>query len=146
MNMLALLLLGTLTGNELAVGAFVHPAISKLPDAAHAASAQSIARIYGKYAPFWYAATFISLIVLVWRFRSEEPQRLLFGSSTAIMVLVLILTLVGEVPINNRVSAWNLDNLPSNWKDERNQWDRLHAVRVGMLLLSLISLVSGTTR
>ena len=146
MELLALILLGTLTGNELAVSAFVHPAISKLPDSAHSASARGIARVYGKYAPFWYAATLVSLVVLAWRLRAEEPRRLLFGASAAIMAVALIFTLVGPVPVNNRVSTWDLDNLPSNWKSDRSRWDMLHAIRTMMLLASFICLASGATR
>jgi uncharacterized membrane protein len=146
MNFLALLLLGTLTGNELAVSAFVHPTLSRLPDEQHAASVQGIARVYGKYAPFWYASTLLSLIALAWRTRSNEPGKSLFIASAALMVAVLIFTLVGPVPINNRVSAWNLKDLPQNWKDERSKWDRLHAIRVALLFVSLVALLLGTTR
>ena len=145
MNFLALLLLGTLTGNELAVSAFVHPVLSSLSDEQHAASAQGIARVYGKYAPFWYAATLLTLIALAWRAPSNEPGKFLFGVSVAFMMAVLVFTLVGPVPINNRVSAWNLNDLPQNWKDERSRWDMLHAIRVAMLFASLVSLVLGTT-
>lgn len=146
MKLAALLLLGTLTGNELAVSAFVHPALSRLPDEQHAASAQGIARVYGKYAPFWYAATLLALIALAWRTRSDERGKPLFGASAALMVAVLIFTLAGPVPINNRVSTWDLNDLPQNWKQERSRWDGLHVIRVAMLFASLISLAIGTTR
>ena len=146
MNLLALLLLGTLTGNELAVSAFVHPTLSRLSDEQHAASAQGIARVYGKYAPFWYAATLLTLIALAWRTRSDEPEKSLFVVSAALMTAALIFTLVALVPINNRVSAWDLNDLPQNWKDERSRWDRLHAIRVALLFAALVALVLGTMR
>ena len=146
MKALALLLLGTLTGNELAVSAFVHPTISRLSDDKHAASAQGLARIYGKYAPFWYLATIISQIVLAWRTPSGESEKPLFVVSAALMLAALGLTIVGEVPINNRVCNWNLDELPANWKAERSQWDKLHAIRVAILFGALIALALGATR
>lgn len=146
MTVLALLLLGTLTGNELAVSAFVHPALSRLADEHHAASTQGIARVYGKYAPFWYAATLLALLVLVWRTRLTTPESLLFGASAVLMVAALALTLIGLVPINNRISKWALDDLPSNWKSERARWNRLHAVRVALLLGSLIALAFGAVK
>jgi hypothetical protein len=144
MQILALLLLGTLTGNELAVSAFVHPAISKLPDAAHAASAQAIARIYGKYAPFWYAATIITLILLALR-PSAASNKTMLVVSAAFSIVALVFSLVGPVPINNRIVGWNLNDLPTNWKQERARWDTLHAIRVGILLASLLALALGTT-
>lgn len=146
MELIALLLLGTLTGNELAESAFVHPTLSRLTDEQHAASAQGLARVYGKYAPFWYAATLLALIALAWRTPSNEPGKPLFGASAVLMVAVLIFTLVGPVPINNRVSTWDLNDLPSNWKSERARWDLLHALRVAVLFVSLIALALGATR
>ena len=106
MTVLALLLLGTLTGNELAISAFVHPALSRLRDEYYTASTQGIARVYGRYAPFWYAATLLVLLVLTWRTRLNEAEGLLFGASAVLMVIALALTLIGLVPINNRISKW----------------------------------------
>ncbi len=146
MIVIALLLLGTLTGNELAISAFVHPALARLANTHHIASAQSIARVYGKYAPFWYAATLLALVALIWRTRLIGSEGLLFGVSAVLMVVALALTLIGLVPINNRISSWDLDDLPPNWKSERSRWDMLHAVRVAVLLGSLIALAFGVTR
>lgn len=146
MTVIALLLLGTLTGNELAISAFVHPALARLADVHHAASAQGIARVYGRYAPFWYVATLLTLVVLVWRTRLIGSEGLLFGASATLMVAALALTLIGLVPINNRVSSWALDDLPSNWKRERSRWDMLHTVRVALLLGSLIALALGAVK
>ncbi len=145
MDVLALLLLGTLTGNELAVGAFVRPVLPRLTDEQHAASAQGIARVCGRYAPFWYAATLLSLTALAWRARLNGTG-ILFGASAVLMALALVLTLAGLVPINNRVSKWNLNDLPLNWKRERSRRDMLHAVRIAVLLGSLIALAFGVTR
>lgn len=145
MNILALLLLGTLTGNELAVSAFVHPVLSRLPDEVHAASTQAIARIYGKYAPFWYAATILTLGVLAWRTGANQPSKAALTASAVLSIAALVFTLIGPVRINTRVSRWNLNALPANWKQERARWDTLHAIRVGILLLSLLALTIGTT-
>ena len=143
MNILALLLLGTLTGNELAVGAFVHPALSRLPDAVHAASAQNVARIYGKIGPFWYAATLLGLIFLAWRTPSNNSGKLALIISAALMAVSIIFTVALLVPINNRVAAWSLESLPANWKTERARWDALHAMRIAILLFAFIALCLG---
>jgi len=54
-----------------------------------------------------------------------------------------VFSVVFPVPINNRVAAWNLDALPPDWREDRRRWDRLHAFRVVILLVALISLVFG---
>ena len=69
-----------LTGSELAVGAFVHPVLSKLQDAAHAEAAKPLARLLGKVMPFWYAAALLLAIVSL----------LTYGVGTRFLVGVLI--------------------------------------------------------
>ena len=111
MEVIALLLLGTLAGNELAVGAFVHPALSRLPDEQHTAGVQGLARAYGKIAPFWYGATLLSLIILVWRTFQSQNDTFAFIVSAGLMGAALVLTLTLLVPLNNRIAALNLRSL-----------------------------------
>ena len=146
MDFLALLLLGTLTGNEIAVSAFVHPILSRLPDEQHAAGAQGLASVYGKVAPFWYAATLLTLIVLAWHTPLIQTSKYAFVASAVLMVTALVLTLALLVPINNRIAGLNLHALSGDWKADRARWDKLHALRVILLLLSLAALAFGATR
>lgn len=146
MDILALLLLGTLTGNELAVGAFVHPALTRLPDDQHAAGAQSLARSYGKAGPPWYAATLTALTVSAWRKKAGHPGKSALAVSAALMLASLVFTILRLVPINSRVASWDLAMLPPDWKADRALWDRRHAGRIGLLCASLAALAFGATR
>lgn len=146
MDILALLLLGTLAGNELAVSAFVHPTLSRLLDEQHAAGAKGLARVYGKVAPFWYAATLLTLIALAWRTPQGQFNKSAFVVSAVLMVTALVLTLTLLVPINNRIANLNLNALSDNWKVDRALWDKFHALRVVLLLLSLAALALGAVR
>jgi hypothetical protein len=47
------------------------------------------------------------------------------------------------VPINNQVARWQPDSLPGNWRELRNRWDMLHAIRVGFLVVALVLLVTS---
>src|SRR5215472_12487849 len=62
-DLIAVLVTVLLTGSELAIGVFVHPALSRLPDASHAEAAQPLARTLGKVMPFWYAAALLLVVV-----------------------------------------------------------------------------------
>ncbi len=146
MDILALLLLGTLAGNELAVGAFVHPALTRLTDEQHAAGAQSLARLYGKAGPPWYAATLIALTLLAWRKKAGQPGKPALSASAALLLMSLVLTILRLVPINSRVANWDLSKLPPDWKADRARWDKGHAVRVGILLSSLAAPAYGSAR
>jgi hypothetical protein len=146
MSILALLLLGTLTGNEIGVGAFVYPSLSRLPEVAHAASVQILARLYGKVAPVWYVASLVSLVAQTVVTPPAAPSRIAFIVSSALFLAALLFSFVGPVPINNRIAAWDLNALPANWKTECARWNTLHAIRTVMLLLSLLSLAWGVTQ
>ena len=55
----AIVVAGTMVGNELAVAVFFHPRISALDDATHVRAAQALAAALGRAMPFWYALTLL---------------------------------------------------------------------------------------
>jgi len=57
LEILAIVVAGTMTGNEIAVGIFVHPRLSRLDDAVHVRAVQTLAIGLGAAMPFWYALT-----------------------------------------------------------------------------------------
>lgn len=135
---------GLMVGNEFAVSAFVHPSFSQLDDTAHAPSAQSLARIYGRVMPFWYALVLILTVAVAINLRLARSEALWLAIvSATLWVSSIVFTLIGPVPINNQVINWDLEHLPPNWKDLRSRWDRLHAVRVAILFAAFVCLVSA---
>lgn len=135
---------GLLVGNELAISAWVHPQLRRLPDAVHAPAAQRLARVLGRVMPGWYAAALVLTLIVALTLRfAGSPQATLAFVSAGLWAASIGYTLVGPVPINNRVAAWNLDALPANWKADRLRWDTLHAFRVVLLLASFLLLVAA---
>lgn len=135
---------GLMVGNEFAVSAFVHPSFSQLDDPAHASSAQSLARIYGKVMPFWYALVLILTVAVTINLRLAQSEALWLAiASATLWVSSIVFTLIGPVPINNQVINWDLAHLSPNWKDLRSRWDRLHAVRVAIVFAAFVCLVSA---
>ncbi|HLV02498.1 MAG TPA: hypothetical protein VKZ59_14605 [Acidobacteriota bacterium] len=61
----ALVVAGTMVGNEFAVAAFIHPNPSRQNDQTHAHSAQALARTFGRIMPPWYAASLLLNIAVV---------------------------------------------------------------------------------
>src|SRR5206468_12246078 len=53
----AIVVAGTMTGNEIAVAVFVHPRLSRLDDAVHVRAVLTLAIGLGAAMPFWYALT-----------------------------------------------------------------------------------------
>jgi len=140
----AIVVAGTMTGNEIAVAVFFHPRISRLDDAVHVRAAQTLARGLGAAMPFWYALTFLlSLGVIFFAHATWSTPRWLAFGAAALFAAMIVYTVLLPVPINNQVARWRPDSLPANWRELRRRWDTLHAIRVGFLVVALVLLVAS---
>ena len=141
----AIVIAGTMTGNEIAVAAFFHPRISRLEEAVHARAAQTLASVLGAAMPFWYGLTFLlSLMVTFTAHVTWSKSWWLALGSTALWAVMIIYSLLLPVPINNQIARWKPDSLPANWRELRRRWDTLHVVRVCFLVVALILLVASS--
>jgi hypothetical protein len=141
----AIVVVGTLTGNEIAVAVFFHPRISRLEDAVHARAAQTLASALGAAMPFWYGlALLLSLVATFLGHASWTTPRWLALSSAAILAFTIIYTIMLPLPINNQVARWQPDSLPPNWRELRRRWDTFHGIRVGFLIVAFILLVAAS--
>lgn len=134
----------TMVGNEFAVAAFAHPQLGRLEDRAHAHAASLFADVLGKRMPFWY---FISLLLMVGAIFEHRPMTSgpgLFILCAAILwAVVIAMTVAVLVPINNRIAKLNPEDPYEGWRNDRARWDRLHRIRVALLLVSVFLLLIG---
>jgi uncharacterized membrane protein len=141
---IAIVVAGTMTGNEIAIGVFVHPRLSRLDDAVHVRAVQTLAVAQGAAMPFWYALTcLLSLATTFFAQSTWDTPRWLALGATALFIAMSIYSVLLPVPINNQVARWQPDSLPGNWRELRNRWDTLHAIRVGFLVVALVLLVTS---
>jgi hypothetical protein len=144
LKVVAIVVAGTMTGNEIAVAVFFHPRIGRLEDSVHARAAQTLAGALGAVMPFWYALTFLlTLAVTFIAHNGWSTQRWLAFESSFLFAAMIVYTVFLPVPINNQIARWQPDSLPSNWRELRRRWDLLHAIRVGFLVVALILLVAS---
>src|SRR6185369_9025126 len=144
LEVIAVVVLGRLTGSEFAVAAFFHPRISRLEDAVHIQAAQTLAKVLGTVMSFWYPLTFLlALAVTFVAHTTRGTPWWLALASTVLFALISVYSLVLPVPINNQVARWQPDTVPANWRDLRRRWDLLHAIRVVFLVIALILLVAS---
>ncbi len=135
-DLVAVLVTLLLTGIELSVGVFVHPVLSQLPDAAHAAAAKPLARVFGRVMPFVYGAALLSVVGSLLTRAVGTGSWWACLSAAALLGVTIPFSLIRLVPINSRVAAWDLNALPDGWKEDRRRWDRYHAVRLVALVLA----------
>ena len=139
-----LLLAALLVGNEFGTLAAVHPALGKLATPERIRAEQEVTRRYAKIMPFWMLsviASCLSVLALTLDRRSDAFFSTLAG--TACFVAMLISTLVGNMPINNRVLELSLEKDSEEFLRLRERWDRLHAFRVLMNVAELGLLYLG---
>jgi hypothetical protein len=68
-------------------------------------------------------------------------SQVLLVAATLIWVAIILFSLVGPVPINDLVKAWDTQKLPPDWREQRRHWDRLNAIRVVMIALAFLALI-----
>jgi uncharacterized membrane protein len=145
LEIVAIVVAGTMTGNEIAVAVFFHPRINRLEDTVHVRAAQTLASALGAAMPFWYALTFLLSLVATFVAHTtwSTPWWLALGS-TSLFAAMIVYSVLLPVPINNQIARWQPDSLPSNWRELRRRWDILHAIRVVFLVVALVLLVASS--
>lgn len=137
----ATVVLGLMCGSELNVAAFGHPALNRQSVEAHIAVRSEFARMLGRVMPFWMSGSTLLnlLLVLPFQHRDGIPWRL-NAVALAIQILAVVFSLIGPVPINNRIAKWTPGTLPTDWQEQERRWDFYHWVRTCGLILAFVLL------
>jgi uncharacterized membrane protein len=132
-------LAGLMVGNELAVSAFVNPAIWRLESGPQALGLSLLARSLGRVMPFWYSLC-LTLFALESFLHRHQPALVPLLTATLIWVGVIVFTIGMLVPINNRIALLNTVALTPGWKEDHKKWDSLHRVRILLLTVAFFLL------
>jgi hypothetical protein len=136
-QLLAILVLGLMCGSELNVAAFSHPTLNRQPLEAHILVRSSFASLFGRVMPVWMpASTLLNLLLLLPFEHLSEPAWRLAAIAFALQVAAVLFSLLGPVPINNRIIRWRPEALPADWKAQEHRWDVFHWVRTSGLIVS----------
>jgi len=144
LNVVAITVAGLMVGCELAIAAFIHPTLDKLPDDAHLPVASAIARVLGTVMPFWYNLTFLlTLAEVVIRWHQSGRLPIWITTSAVLWMLASVYSLIALVPVNNRIKSWEKSTPPPDWKTYRRKWDMHHRRRVVLLTIAFTFLIVG---
>lgn len=136
MDALALALalaVGLLAGTELAVGAAFNPILDGLGQATLRARTHAAAGL-GRIMPFAYAAVLVLLVASL--LTLPHAGRLMLVAALVVYLVVGALTLGYLVPRNVRTARWDPSAPPADWREQLRAWDRGHAVRVVLLIVT----------
>ena len=129
-------------GNEFSVGFFIHPSLARADHRAFLPAIQVFARFFGKIMPIWMAGTLLLHLLLLWlTWQWPADHTVLLVSAVSFWIIVIVFSVIGPVPINDRVKAWDIAQLPDDWETYRRRWDRLNAIRVGLIGIAFLALV-----
>jgi len=144
LNAAAIMVAGLMIGCELAIAAFIHPTLDKLPDEAHLPVASAIARVLGTVMPFWYNLTFLLTLAEVFlRWHQSGRVPVWIATSAVLWLLASVYSLIALVPVNNRIKSWETTAPPADWKTYRHRWDMHHRWRVALLTVAFAFLIVG---
>jgi uncharacterized membrane protein len=83
------------------------------------------------------------LPVLFLSFNKRPETFYLTLAGFGLFVVALLVTVLVEVPIVNRIRTWSVATLPADWRQFRDRWVRFHGVRIVAGIAGLALLVAG---
>ena len=129
-------------GNEFSIAAFIHPSLTRANHANFLTAIQVFARLFGKVMPLWMTATWLAHLILLWlTWHWPAARSVWLLVATILWVAVILFSVLGPVPINDRVKGWDVNNLPTDWEVQRRKWDQLNSIRVVLILLAFLALL-----
>jgi uncharacterized membrane protein len=142
LQLIAVIVLGLMCGSELNVAAFAHPMLNRQSPEVHVPMRSSLARLFGRVMPFWMAgSTLLNLLLLLPLVNLNDSAWRLAAVASAIQVFAVVFSLVGPVPINNRIAKWTPESLPKDWQAQEHRWDQYHGLRTCGLIVAFAILV-----
>jgi hypothetical protein len=139
---------GTMVGVEFAVAVFVNPIFLRLPAGAALEARADGGRVLGRVMPFWYVGSLLltaGLAAATWG-RSAAGAGAAVAAA-ALLAVSVVMSVALLVPINNRSVTWTASDHPDDYREQQQRWDRLHYVRVAIIIAAFVlTVVAATVR
>lgn len=133
---------GLMAGNELAISAFVNPALRRLESGPQAQVLSILARSLGRAMPVWYGLCLALLALDSFLHRHQNTLNALL-TAAVIWAGAIVFSIGMLVPINNRIASLNTAAPAPGWERDHKKWDVLHRVRILLLMVALLVVVNA---
>jgi len=133
---------GLMVGVEVSVAFVVNPILDRLPEKAGMLARSDGARMLGRVMPVWYCG---SLLLTAGTAVQRPDAAAAAWTAAALLAVSVGMSVALLVPINNRSKAWTPETAPADWREQRGRWDRLHVVRVALVVaaFTLVAVASA---
>lgn len=137
LEVVQLVVIGLLAGEELIVRYGVQPAMDSLPDHAHVQTRIALVKRLKGIVPIMMLPTVAASIALL-IVAGGAPGLAWRISGLAALVGFLLFSFFGTVPINMKINDWNGDEPPADWHDVAHRWETIDTFRSSAAILSFI--------
>jgi len=87
-------------------------------------------------------ATLLSIVAVLFLSYSAQPRTFYLNAiALALFLIALLVTVLIEVPIVEKIVTWTVSTLPANWQRLRDRWVKFHLIRVVVGLVSFVLLL-----
>jgi uncharacterized membrane protein len=142
LEVFTVVVVGVMVGVEFSVAFVINPILAALPEDSGQLGRAHGGRMLGAAMPVWYITSLV--LVTVWAVTGwPHPGTGLVVTAAALLLLSVIMSILLLVPINNRSKTWTPENRPADWKEQANRWDRLHYLRVAVIIAAFALLAAA---
>ncbi|MEU9748991.1 DUF1772 domain-containing protein [Streptomyces niveus] len=135
-------IVGLMVGVEFSVAFVINRILDALPEDSGQLGRAHGGRMLGAVMPVWYITSLT--LVTIWAITGRHHQgTTLVITAGALLLLSVTMSILLLVPINNQGKTWTPDNRPADWKQQMNRWDRLHYIRVTVIIAAFALLATA---
>ncbi len=130
----AVVVTGLMVGVELSVAFVINSITDALPEDARVLARSHGARMLGRLMPFWY----IGSTLLVAGTALVVPGAAAAWTAVGLLLVSVVLSVTLLVPINDRSKTWTPETVPADHREQSRRWDRLHLVRLAVIVAAFV--------
>lgn len=94
--------------------------------------------------PILMPAAMLSVLPVLFLSYSDRPGTFYLNlAGLGLFIVALLVTLIVEVPIDNKIINWTVATLPENWEQLRDRWETFHVIRTIASAAGLALLLIG---
>ena len=123
-----LVLVGLLAGEEFIVRWGVQPAMATLPDEVHLRTRIALVKSLKVVVPILMVPAVLASVAVLVLSGADDGLGWRIAAMVALVVFVLA-SFLGTVPINIRVNDWDPEHPPTDWKRVVLRWERIDVLR-----------------
>jgi hypothetical protein len=142
LEFVGLFLVGLLAGEELVVRYGVRGPLAALDDPTHIRLRQGLIRTLRVLVPAIAMPAFVVGVVVAIADGTADGVVVRWAGAAALLVWVLA-TFFGTVPINAAALEWSPEAPPADWKALVDRWERLNTVRAWAALVAFACFLSA---